>query len=90
VTAQPLVYVHGAGPQKTARDMKQELDLLLFGKDLGSSRVAHYADVRWPPPPQSPADNRLDRTPRGGPGAIGPFAWPSGRRSARRLLPPRS
>ena len=50
MTAQPLVYVHGAGPQKTARDMKQELDLLLFGKDLGSSRVAHYADVRWPPP----------------------------------------
>jgi len=49
VTAQTLVYVHGAGAQKPAKDLKQELDLILFGHDLASSRVAYYADIRWPP-----------------------------------------
>jgi hypothetical protein len=49
VTAQTLLYVHGAGAQKPAKALKQELDQLLFGHDLAASRVAHYSDVRWPP-----------------------------------------
>lgn len=49
MTAKTLVYVHGAGPQKPATALKQELDTLLFGGVLASSRVAHYSDVRWPP-----------------------------------------
>jgi len=49
VTAQTLVYVHGAGAQKPVAELKQDLDRLLFGHDLASSRVAYYADVRWPP-----------------------------------------
>jgi hypothetical protein len=44
---QQLVYVHGAGPQKAASDLKHDLDLLLFGKDMSTTRVAHYANVRW-------------------------------------------
>jgi len=46
---QQLVYVHGAGPQKPAPALKNELDLLLFGKNMSTTRVAHYASVRWPP-----------------------------------------
>ena len=46
---QQLVYVHGAGPQKPATALKHELDLLLFGKDMSTTRLAHYAGVRWPP-----------------------------------------
>src|SRR3990172_5866705 len=47
--AQPVVYVHGAGPQRPAAALKAELDQLVFGKAMASSRVAYYADVRWPP-----------------------------------------
>jgi hypothetical protein len=50
VTAQTLVYVHGAGAQRPARELKQELDQLLFGHELALSRVAYYSDIRWPPP----------------------------------------
>jgi hypothetical protein len=49
MAAQPLVYVHGAGVQAPAPAMKHELDHLLFGRDMSTTRVAHYADVRWPP-----------------------------------------
>jgi len=49
VAPQSLVYVHGAGPQKPAADLKQELDVLLFGQDMATTRVAHYSNVRWPP-----------------------------------------
>lgn len=45
----PLVYVHGAGPQQPAPAFKHELDLLLFGRDMPSTRVGYYADLRWPP-----------------------------------------
>jgi hypothetical protein len=45
----PLVYVHGAGPQKSAPALKHDLDLLLFGRDMPTTRFAHYAEVRWPP-----------------------------------------
>jgi len=44
-----LVYVHGAGPQKAAPALKHDLDVLLFGRDMPTTRVAHYANVRWPP-----------------------------------------
>lgn len=47
----PLVYVHGAGPQQEAAVLKHEVDLLLFGRDMPSTRVAYYADVRWKPAP---------------------------------------
>ena len=46
---QQLVYVHGAGPQKAASDPQaRHLHFLLFGKDMSTTRVAHYANVRWP------------------------------------------
>jgi len=45
----PLVYVHGAGPQVSAAAFKHEADGLIFGKDMPSTRVGYYANVRWPP-----------------------------------------
>jgi hypothetical protein len=45
---QQLVFVHGAGPQKPASILKHDIDMLLFGKDMPSTRLAYYADVRWP------------------------------------------
>ena len=44
----PLVYVHGAGPQEPMKDFKHENDLLIFGKDMPTTRVGYYANVRWP------------------------------------------
>jgi hypothetical protein len=49
VSPLPLVYVHGAGPQQAAPAFKLELDTLLFGRDMLTTRVGYYADVRWPP-----------------------------------------
>lgn len=49
MAAQRLVYVHGAGAQPPAPALKHELDLLLFGRDMATTRVANYSDVRWPP-----------------------------------------
>jgi len=68
VTAEPLVYVHGAGRQMPAIALKHELDQLLFGQDMATSRVAYFADVRWPPAgalarrrPAEPAPGRAVR-----------------------------
>jgi hypothetical protein len=73
VSPQPLVYVHGAGPQQPAPAFKHELDLLLFGRDMPSTRVGYYADVRWPPGGQ----------PAGGLGAAaGPAGVPRQRRAS--------
>ena len=44
-----LVYVHGAGKQIPADDLKKQLDQILFGGPLATSRVARLLDVRWPP-----------------------------------------
>jgi hypothetical protein len=49
LAAKPLVYVHGAGQQKRPQELKDELDLVLFGAKMPTTRVAHYSDVRWPP-----------------------------------------
>lgn len=49
MAAKPLVYVHGAGVQKRPRDLKDELDQVIFGRPMTATRVAHYSDVRWPP-----------------------------------------
>jgi len=49
VSPQPLVYVHGAGPMQPAPAFKHELDTILFGQDMPTTRVGYYADVRWPP-----------------------------------------
>jgi hypothetical protein len=43
-----LVYVHGAGPQKPAPALKHDIDMVLFGKDMSTSRIGYYANVRWP------------------------------------------
>ena len=43
-----IVYVHGAGPQKPAAALKHDIDIALFGKDVSASRLAWYANVRWP------------------------------------------
>ncbi|HYO42320.1 MAG TPA: hypothetical protein VES19_03910 [Candidatus Limnocylindrales bacterium] len=69
----PLVYVHGAGPQQPVPAFKHELDMLLFGRDMPSTRVGYYADVRWPP----------GGRPGGGLGAAGaPAGVPRQRRAA--------
>jgi hypothetical protein len=47
VASLPLVYVHGAGPQAPVPAFKHEVDGILFGRDMPSTRVAYYADVRW-------------------------------------------
>jgi hypothetical protein len=44
----PLVYVHGAGPQAPAAAFKDEADILIFGRKMSSTSVAHFAGVRWP------------------------------------------
>ncbi len=49
MSPKPVVYVHGAGPQKPAPAFKHELDQILFGQDMPTTRVGYYADVRWPP-----------------------------------------
>jgi hypothetical protein len=49
VAAKPLLYVHGAGVQKRPKELKEECDLFVFGRVIPNTRVAHYADVRWPP-----------------------------------------
>jgi hypothetical protein len=72
VSPLPLVYVHGAGPQQPAPAFKHELDMLLFGRDMPTTRVGYYADVRWPPGGQ----------PAGGMGAAaGPAGVPRQRRA---------
>jgi hypothetical protein len=43
----PLVYVHGAGRQAPAPTLKRQLDGILFGADVSTTRVAYYADVLW-------------------------------------------
>ena len=67
MSPQPLVYVHGAGPQQPAPAFKHELDVLLFGRDMPSTRVGSYADVRWPPGGQP-----------GGGGGMGAAPGPAG------------
>jgi hypothetical protein len=49
VATKNLVYVHGAGKQIPAADLKKQLDQILFGGPLATSRLAYYSDVRWPP-----------------------------------------
>lgn len=44
----PLVWVHGAGPQVPPPAFKHEADTIVFGRDMASTRLAYYADVRWP------------------------------------------
>jgi hypothetical protein len=49
MAAQPLVYVHGAGPQDPPEKLKSTLDGLVFGRDTATTRVAYYANIRWGP-----------------------------------------
>jgi hypothetical protein len=49
LAAKPLVYVHGAGVQKRPKELKEECDRFVFGRVMPNTRLAHYADVRWPP-----------------------------------------
>ena len=55
MAANTLVYVHGAGKQPKAPAMKAELDGILFGATPPATRLAYYADVRWPPAGIGPA-----------------------------------
>src|SRR6185295_12594356 len=48
--AQPLVWVHGSGPQAPPPVLKHEADTIVFGRDMPSTRLAYYAGVRWPAP----------------------------------------
>ncbi len=58
-----IVYVHGAGPQKPAATLKHDIDMALFGKDMSTSRLAFYANVRWPSAgtPAGPAVAAVER-----------------------------
>jgi hypothetical protein len=48
--AQPLVWIHGAGPQAPPAALKHEADTIVFGRDMASTRLAYYAGIRWPAP----------------------------------------
>src|SRR3954454_24305037 len=67
MAAQPLLYVHGAGPQQPAAAFKHEADLILFGRDMPTTKVAYYSGVRWPPTGAGPtaAPNQVAQTRRG-------------------------
>src|SRR6185312_11377365 len=45
---------------------KHEADMILFGRDMPTTRVAHYSEVRWPPAGSGPtaAPNRAGKTRR--------------------------
>src|SRR5262245_35088995 len=58
VASRPLIYIHGAGAQKRPKDLKEECDQLIFGKIMANSRIAYYADVRWPPAGAGPVAAR--------------------------------
>ena len=77
MAAQPLLYVHGAGLQKPAQELKDEIDQLLFGRQMATSRIAHYSDVRWPPagPVAGPIGGRAR-----------PGAAPSGKAARKRAV----
>ena len=66
MAAKPLLYVHGAGPQQPVAAFKHEADLILFGRDMSTTKVAYYAGVRWPPAGSGPtaAPNRAGRARR--------------------------
>ncbi len=66
MAALPLLYVHGAGPQQPAPAFKHEADMILFGRDMPTTKVAHYSEVRWPPAGSGPtaAPNRAGKTRR--------------------------
>lgn len=49
MAARPLIYVHGAGAQQPVAAFKHQLDQVLFGQDMATTRVGYYSDVRWPP-----------------------------------------
>jgi hypothetical protein len=50
MASQPLVWVHGAGPQAPPTAFKHEADTIVFGHDMASTRLAYYAGIRWPAP----------------------------------------
>jgi hypothetical protein len=81
MAAQPLVYVHGAGAQKPAQALKDELDQMVFGRQMPTTRVAYYADVRRPPagPVAGPVAGRGRR-------GAQPGAQPSGRAARDRAV----
>ena len=66
MAAKPLLYVHGAGPQQPVAAFKHEADMILFGRDMSTTKVAYYSDVRWPPAGAGPtaAPNRAGKTRR--------------------------
>jgi hypothetical protein len=74
VASRPLIYIHGAGLQKRPKDLKEECDQLIFGKIMATTRIAYYADVRWPPKASGPIAAR--------PGAGGSRETRAGREKA--------
>jgi acyl-CoA synthetase (AMP-forming)/AMP-acid ligase II len=45
-----VIYIHGVGQQAPRDALKQQWDLALFGRDLGTrSRMAYWADLLHPP-----------------------------------------
>ncbi len=66
MASKQVVYVHGAGPQKEPVAFKRDLDVHLFGRDMqGGTRLAYYADVRWPPRPPAGRGAAPDTSGRG-------------------------
>ena len=80
MAAKPLLYVHGAGPQQPVAAFKHEADMILFGRDMSTTKVAYYSDVRWPPagarPDGRPEQGRQDPSGRRDPGVDGTAGQP--------------
>jgi hypothetical protein len=58
--APTIVYVHGIGNKRRPEILRAEWDRALFGRDLGAaSRMAYWADLRYPQPLPDRASDTL-------------------------------
>src|SRR4051812_24264406 len=59
-----VVYVHGNGNKPPADALKQTWDKALFGRPIGNrSRMAYWADLRYPAPLPDPEADELETVP---------------------------
>jgi hypothetical protein len=55
-----IVYVHGIGNKRRAEILRADWDRALFGRDMGAaSRMAYWADLRYPQPLSDMASDTL-------------------------------
>jgi hypothetical protein len=69
--APTVVYVHGNGNKPAADTLKRIWDEALFGEPAGDrSRMAYWADLRYPAPLPDPETDELAMTPGGEEGVV--------------------